>query len=173
MSNTINSDIYLSNQEQNRAPSPDLGKDEFLKILMTQLQNQDPLDPMDDKDFIAQMATFSSLEQLMNMSGTMDKIVRSQTVSPVIQNSHLIGKEVSYIDENGKVKTSEVIAVSQKNGEPVLELSNDDKIYAGIVEKIGEPGEVDDVDDGVSDDDVIGDPDEGDSDDDVVGDADE
>src|SRR5699024_4967533 len=173
MSKTINSDIYLSNQEQNRAPSPDLGKDEFLKILMTQLQNQDPLDPMDDKDFIAQMAIFSSLEQLMNMSGTMDNIVRSQTVSPVIQNSHLIGKEVSYIDENGKVKTSEVIAVSQKNGEPVLELSNDDKIYAGIVEKIGEPGEVDDVDDGESDDDVIGDPDEGDSDDDVVGDADE
>src|SRR5699024_7066690 len=89
------------------------------------------------------------------------------------QNSHLIGKEVSYIDENGKVKTSEVIAVSQKNGEPVLELSNDDKIYAGIVEKIGEPGEVDDVDDGESDDDIIGDPDEGDSDDDVVCDADE
>src|SRR5699024_4064266 len=97
MSNTINSDIYLSNQEQNRESSPDLRKDEFLKILMTQLQNQDPLDPMDDKDFIAQMATFSPLEQLMNMSGTMDKIVRSQTVSPVIQNSHLIGKEVSYV----------------------------------------------------------------------------
>src|SRR5699024_12182287 len=97
-SNTIKSDIYLSNQEQIRAPSTDLGKDEFLKILMTQLQNQVPLDPMDDKDFIAQMATFSSLEQLMNMSGTMDNIVRSQTVSPVIQNSHLIGKEVSYID---------------------------------------------------------------------------
>src|SRR5699024_8206023 len=122
MSNTINSDIYLSNQEHNRAPSPDLGKDVFLKILMTQLQNQDPLDPMDDKDVIAQMATFSSLEQLMNMSGTMDKSVRRQTVSPDIQNSYFIGKEVSYIDENGKVKTSEVIAVSQKNGEPVLEL---------------------------------------------------
>src|SRR5699024_5391378 len=106
MSNTINSDIYLSNQEQNWAPSPDLGKDEFLKILMTQLQNQDPLDPMDDKDFSEQMATFSSLEQLMNMSGTMDNIVRRQTVSPVIQSSHLIGKEVSYIDGKGKAKTS-------------------------------------------------------------------
>src|SRR5699024_10043822 len=110
---------------------------------------------------------------LMSMSGTLDKIGRSHSVSPVIQNSHLIGKEVRYIDENGKVKTSEVIAVSQKNGEPVMELSNDDKIYARIVEKIGEPGEVDDVDDGESDDNIIGEPDEGDSDDDVVGDADE
>src|SRR5699024_12653765 len=95
MSNTINSDIYLSNQEQNRAPSPDLGKDEFLKILMTQLQNQDPLDPMDDKDFIAQMATFSSLEQLMNMSGKMDNIVRSQTVSPVRSEERRVGKALN------------------------------------------------------------------------------
>lgn len=37
-----------------------LGKDEFLKILMTQVQNQDPLNPIDDKEFISQMATFSS-----------------------------------------------------------------------------------------------------------------
>src|SRR5699024_6810573 len=140
---------------------------------MTQLQNKDPLDPMDDKDCIAQMATFSSLEQLMNMSGTRYTIVRSQTVSPVLQHSQLIGKEDSYTDENGKVKTSEGSAVSQKNGEPVSELSNDDKAYAGIVEKSGDPGEVDDVDDGEPDDEVVGDPDEGDSEDDVVGDADE
>ncbi|MDP4153159.1 MAG: flagellar hook capping FlgD N-terminal domain-containing protein [Bacillota bacterium] len=45
-----------------------LGKDEFLQILVAQLQNQDPLNPMDDTDFIAQMAQFSSLEQLMSMN---------------------------------------------------------------------------------------------------------
>lgn len=44
-----------------------LGKDEFLKILIIQLQNQDPLNPMEDKDFIAQMAQFSTLEQIQNM----------------------------------------------------------------------------------------------------------
>lgn len=156
MANTIHSDMYLSNQDQNRAPSPDLGKDDFLKILMTQLQNQDPLDPMDDKDFIAQMATFSSLEQLMNISGTVDGLAQSQTVSPVIQTSHMIGKEVSYIDEENEVQTAEVIAVSQKNGEPILELSNDDKIYATIVQKIGEPGELGDVDEDNTEDDIIG-----------------
>lgn len=48
-----------------------LGKDEFLKILMTQVQNQDPLNPIDDKEFISQMATFSSLEQMMNLNTTM------------------------------------------------------------------------------------------------------
>ncbi len=45
-----------------------LGKDEFLKILIVQLQNQDPLRPMEDKDFIAQMAQFSTLEQMQNMA---------------------------------------------------------------------------------------------------------
>ncbi|OMD05304.1 flagellar hook capping FlgD N-terminal domain-containing protein, partial [Paenibacillus odorifer] len=45
-----------------------LGKDQFLKILITQLQNQDPMQPMEDKEFIAQMAQFTSVEQLMNIS---------------------------------------------------------------------------------------------------------
>ncbi|EFM13061.1 flagellar hook capping protein [Paenibacillus curdlanolyticus YK9] len=51
-----------------------LGKDDFLKILVTQLRNQDPSQPLQDRDFIAQMAQFSSVEQLMNMSEEMTKL---------------------------------------------------------------------------------------------------
>lgn len=47
-----------------------LGKDEFLNLLVTQLQYQDPLDPSDDTEFIAQMAQFSSLEQMQNLNNT-------------------------------------------------------------------------------------------------------
>ncbi|MCA1755551.1 MAG: flagellar hook assembly protein FlgD [Spirochaeta sp.] len=51
-----------------RESSNEMGRDDFLKLLITQLQNQDPTAPMQDKEFIAQMAQFSSLEQMTNMS---------------------------------------------------------------------------------------------------------
>lgn len=149
MSYQIDASMYLSNQPKNRAPSPELGKDEFIKILMTQLQNQDPLNPMEDRDFIAQMASFSSLEQMMNMASSIDHLVQNQLVSPVIQYSHMIGKEVSYTnvdDESGeKTKvTSKVEAVSQKDGWAILELSNGEKIYADSIEKVAETqGDID------------------------------
>src|SRR5690625_5259322 len=119
----IDSSFYLANTEQRR-PSSELGKDEFLKILMAQLQNQDPLNPLDDKDFIAQMATFSSLEQLMNMSESIDALVQNQLISPIVQYSHMIGKEVTYVGENAQgnreTLTSKVKAVSQKDSWAIL-----------------------------------------------------
>ena len=141
MNTTIDSSLYLSNQQKNRAPSAELGKDEFIKILMTQLQNQDPLNPMEDKDFISQMATFSSLEQTMNMADAMDRLVKSQSVSPVIQFSHMIGKEVTYREDDEdsgekKEKTSKVIAVSQKDDQAILELENGRSVHVDHILKV-------------------------------------
>lgn len=56
---------------KDRQPNDYLGKDAFLKLMITQLQYQDPLDPMDNKDSIAQMAQFSALEQMQNLNSNM------------------------------------------------------------------------------------------------------
>ncbi|MBN8199594.1 MULTISPECIES: flagellar hook assembly protein FlgD [Bacillaceae] len=98
MANTIDSSLMLSNyQSQNRKTGSDiLGKDDFLKILMTQLQNQDPMNPMQDKDFIAQMATFSSLEQMTNMNKTMEKFVQANEQNQLISYNQFVGKDVTW-----------------------------------------------------------------------------
>ena len=76
-----------------------LGKDDFLKLLITQLKYQDPMEPTDNKDFIAQMAQFSSLEQMNNMAAGFDKMTNSQDSvlreTVIGQAVNLIGRDVS------------------------------------------------------------------------------
>jgi flagellar basal-body rod modification protein FlgD len=64
----------------------ELGQDAFLKLLVTQLQNQDPLDPMDDTEFIAQLAQFSSLEKLTAMASSLERIEDALKVSTQVTN---------------------------------------------------------------------------------------
>ena len=68
-------DFYnKQNATTQRTVSNELGKDDFLKLLITQLQNQDPTDPMENQEFIAQMAQFCSLVQMTNMSSSFAKM---------------------------------------------------------------------------------------------------
>lgn len=70
-----------------------LGRDEFLQLLVTKLENQDPLNPAEDTEFVAQLATFSSLEQLINMNDSLETISVGQTQLLDAQTLTLIGKE--------------------------------------------------------------------------------
>ncbi len=83
----------------------ELGKDAFLQLLVAQLQNQDPLNPAEDKEFIAQLSTFSTLEQMQNMNKSMEA---SQAAS-------LIGKQVTWT-ESGKTYYGEVSGVKIDKG---------------------------------------------------------
>lgn len=74
--------------------SRDLGRDEFLRMLITQLKNQDPLDPQDATQFTAQLAQFTSLDQLVSMRSAIEEMARAQTTGQSLSAATLIGRQV-------------------------------------------------------------------------------
>lgn len=77
------------------SPPPVLGKEDFLNLLITQLQNQDPLNPTDSTEFTAQLAQFSSLEQLGNVNDNLEQLQKFQASINNSQAVTLIGKEIT------------------------------------------------------------------------------
>ncbi len=75
-----------------------MGKEDFLSLLVAQLKNQDPLNPDDPTEFTAQLAQFSSLEQLHNINDSMNNLVTSNANSDKLSTLNTIGKEVAYQD---------------------------------------------------------------------------
>ena len=79
------------NTIEGRKTSHELGKDDFLKLLLTQLSHQDPTSPMDNNEFIAQMAQFSSLELMHNMANGFEKMTNMMNNSDAVST---LGKTV-------------------------------------------------------------------------------
>lgn len=112
-STAVQTRYSASETAQKTKANDDLGKDAFLKLLITQLSNQDPLSPMDDTDFIAQMAQFSALEQMTNLNSSMSSM----------QASTMIGKFITW-GENGEEVGGIVSATLTVNGETKLVVGN-------------------------------------------------
>jgi len=122
-----------------------LGKDQFLKILMAQIKNQDPMKPLEDKEFIAQMAQFTSVEQLMNMAASLDRLGNSIGMA-----SSLIGKTVGWntattFGQEAVIHAGIVQAITVKDGETFAVVDNEEILLSRIVFVSGnlqrEPGE--------------------------------
>jgi flagellar basal-body rod modification protein FlgD len=99
-----------------RSPQQSLGKDDFLKLLLTQLANQDPTAPLEDKEFIAQMAQFSSLEQMNNMAADFARMARMLQVT---EASSALGKPVEILEGDNVIRGT-VMAVSRDTSPQVL-----------------------------------------------------
>lgn len=137
-SSTTKSNGYYSNvptfEERN-----ELGKDAFLKILVAQLKHQDPLEPLQDKEFISQMSQFSSLEQMTNLSTSMNRFIDFQLSGLITQQSHLIGQTVHWSEEVDGMETSDkgiVQAVSMKDGDIFVELDNGLKVPVEFIYRV-------------------------------------
>ncbi len=102
----------------------ELDKEAFLMLMVAQFQYQDPLNPSEDTDYVAQLAQFSSLEQMMNMNESMDSMVESQNRQISINAASFIGKEVS----------AQGYGISVQDGVPsVIHYGHDTDIASGTV----------------------------------------
>ena len=152
MSNTIDT---TNTTNKTNAPSgsqsivsnDSLGKDDFLKLLVTQMQNQDPLSPTDNKDSIAQLATFSSLEQMNNIAASMNTLNSTMTLfsqhSSLMQGAAMIGKWVSGVDVDGTtIIDGTVEAVKWLDGDPKLQVRKEDgtlvDLEMGLITQVNE-----------------------------------
>lgn len=94
-----------------------LSQEDFMRILLAQLQFQDPLKPMDNQEFVAQLAQFSGLEINRQQSEKIDQLLAIQSVD---QSVGIIGKSVELQTSTGSSQSGTVKAVSFRTGEPRL-----------------------------------------------------
>ena len=97
MTSSVNSDIYsdlgiAASQGSKGEEKKSLGQTDFLKLLTTQMQNQDPMKPMDNTQFVAQMAQFSSLQGIEDLNETVSGFESSVQSNQVMQAASLVGK---------------------------------------------------------------------------------
>ena len=111
---------------------PGLGKDDFLKLLVGQLRNQNPMDPAGNQDFIQQMTLFSTLEQVTNLAAATQ---RNETALATQQSVDLIGRSVTYETAGGSAQ-GVVERVSFVDGLPKLTIGGQTGIDPGAVTEV-------------------------------------
>jgi len=112
-----------------------MSKDEFLRLFVTQMQYQNPLNPMDNTDFTAQLAQFSSLEQLTNINSQLTDMLSYQNSLHNTLTTSLIGKNVKFSgDEEG---AGTVTGISFENDITFLIIDGQTKIRLSDIKEIG------------------------------------
>lgn len=144
----ISDTMYLDNQQRNDRKTGNgvMGKDDFMKLLIAQLQNQDPTNPMQDTEFIAQMAQFSSLEQSMNLTTAFEKFAEAQNQSQLIQYNSFVGENIRWheiteeIGEDGKPVLNEGTGIIQSvrfvDGSVIFNMQDGKELSPGNVSEV-------------------------------------
>ncbi len=102
-------ELNIENKKETVTPSNELGKDAFLQLMITQLKNQNPLEPQANAEFVAQLAQFSSLEGIQELNKSVETLVGASQSNQALQASALVGRLVkvetdyAYLPEDGRV----------------------------------------------------------------------
>ena len=115
ISAATSSNVIANLGQQSRMPVTTLDQDDFLKLLVTQMTTQDPMNPMDDLTSISQMASFSALEQSKATQASM----------AVLQANSMLGNFVQVTDDNGGVSYGQVEQVQMIQGVPQLVINGE------------------------------------------------
>ncbi len=119
-----------------------LDKEAFLKLLLTELKYQDPIEPVKDKEFISQMANFSALEQMTNLNSSFNKLASSinSDLFPALmmqQSSTMVGREIAFTDPStGAYSNGIISSVVFREGTPYY-IIGDKEISAGNIRSLG------------------------------------
>ncbi len=134
----VNNQAYTA--ENSKQPGNELGKDAFLKLLITQLKYQDPLNPMEDREFIAQLAQFSTLELMQNLSNDFTSMKAMGLIDKMVYAEKRAENSAGVIPVYGKVE-----GVSVVNGKVTLHVNGYDialdevkEIYSGTIDTQGD-----------------------------------
>jgi flagellar basal-body rod modification protein FlgD len=100
----------------------------FLQLLIAQMKNQDPTNPMDTAEYMSQFAQLSTVEQAMQTNAKLDALLSSQSLS---QANSLIGKTVSFVDSTGASFSGKVVSVSINNDGSIATLEDGTKVAVG------------------------------------------
>jgi len=128
----LNGSLGFSTMKNDYTPSMELGKEDFLELLVTQLQNQNPWEPMNNQEYIGQMTQFSMLEQSRNMNTNLSILQMYQASLNNVQAVSLIGKSIKVAGDS----------TSLKNGVTdtsiMYELDEETQVYIDIYNEDGE-----------------------------------
>lgn len=153
---TYDASNYSASTSTSSTTSSALDKETFLKLLVTQMEYQDPLDPQDNSEYLAELAQFSALEQMTNVADSLSSIstlVENMDTSLLVgQLSNMIGKEIQWQttsivtgDDGQSYETSKtfegtISGVSISDGSPTLVVNSDGKTYSVAISEITRVG---------------------------------
>ncbi|MBX2858018.1 MAG: flagellar hook assembly protein FlgD [Cellvibrionaceae bacterium] len=111
-STSLFNDLSIARRSESEPQSNELGQKAFLELMITQMENQDPLSPQENTEFIAQLAQFSSVEALDSLNANFDSFTNSFVANQALQASTLVGRSVTVPTDTALLEEGDVVSAS-------------------------------------------------------------